>query len=393
MSNTKTHPAIVTVSPGAPLEIHQYPTPEPEGNEIKLIVEYVASTPLDLHQADGHLLVNPPLILGDGVAGTVLSVGPDARHFKPGDKVFGFTWRKVKERGFQLYCVAPEQLLGKVPQGFSMAQAVTLPNNFVTAWHTLTFEFGFELPWSKGVGKPEGYAPPKNQVATSNEAKKWFLIWGGSSSCGMYALQILKYYGYKNVIAIASQGHHEKLTEYGAAKCFDYRSRTNRDVVDQIKEFIKADGEEVAYIYDCIGSLEGSVKPCARIAETQGCKVAILLPVIIKDAAVGVKPEFEMDVTTCAEWKEGVVASGVRTHFWMDNKELAEVLQTEIMPWALEAEVVEPNEQVMVEGKTMLERAERALSMLREKKVSGGRLVWRIAEDEEVKEALAGIQK
>lgn len=387
----QTHPAVVTVSPGAPLQIHQVPTPEPEGNEIKLVVQYTASTPLDLHQADSHLLVKPPLITGDGVAGTVIAVGPEAKRYKPGDHVFGFTWRNQKERGHQLYCVAPEELLGKVPEGKTMEEAVTLPNNFVTAWHTLTFEFGFELPWISGVGKPQGYRPAKSETETSSGRNKWILVWGGSSSCGMYTLQILRYYGYVNVIAIASQGHHRKLKEYGARVCFDYKG--DKNVVERVKAFVKEDGGEIEYILDCIGSLEGSVRPCSRIAEAKGCKVAILLPVIVKDAAVGVRPEYEMDVTKCVEWKDGVVPTGVRTHFWMENKKLAEVLQTEIMPRTLETGVVEPNEQIIVEGSTVLERAEKALSMLREKKVSGGRLVWRIAEDDEVKEALKGIQK
>jgi len=283
-----------------------------------------------------------------------------------------------------------------------MGEAVTLPNNFVTGWHVLTFEFGFALPWEMGVGKPVGYEGPRaGEVEVKVEGngngdgdgerkrKKWILVWGGSSSCGMYVLQILKYYGYENVIAVAGENHHERLRGYGAKMCFDYKG--SEDVVDRIKEFVKNDGGEIGYILDCIGSLQDSVQPCSLIAEARGCKIAILLPVIVKDAAVGVRPEYEMDVQKCADWKDGVVPSGVRTHFWMDNKVLAQTLQTEIMPWALETGVVEPNDQVIVEGGTMLERAEKALSMLREKKVSGGRLVWKVAEDEEVMEALGGI--
>lgn len=389
-----THPAVVTVTPSGPLEILNVPTATPEGNEVKILVEWTASTPLDMHQATSHLLVNPPQILGDGLAGTVAAVGPDVRRYKPGDKVFGFTWRNAKEKVHQLYCVAPENLVGLIPKGFTMAEAVTLPNNFVTAWHTLTADLGFELPWNRGTdgkakGKPEGYKPPKEQVETANGQKKWILVWGGSSSCGQFFIQLLKYYGYQNVITVAGEKHHERLRGYGATKAFDYRGQGN--VVDRIKDFVKHDGGEIAYAIDCIGSLDGSVRPVSKIVESKGCKIAILLPVIVRDAGPGVQPMYEMDVEKSADWKQGVVPVGVRTHFWLDNKFLAENLEAEIMPWALGQKIVEPNDQVIVEGATLLERAQKAIDMLRDKAVSGGRLVWRIAEDDQTKAALKQI--
>ena len=394
--NRNTHPAIVTVRPSEPLQILQVQTPNPVDNEVKLIVQWTASGPLDHHQASAHLLVTPPQILGDGVAGTVLQVGPNVTRYKPGDEVFGFVWRNAKEKAHQLYCVAPENLLGKVPEGKSMQEAVVLGNNFVTVWHVFTSDFGFELPWDRGVeggakGKPDEYKPRKNETETEDGRKKWILVWGGSSSCGMYGIQVLKYYGYENIIAVAGSKHHETLNRYGAKECFDYRG--GGDVVERVKEFVRKDGGEVSYIFDCIGSQDGSLRPVARIAGADGCRIAILLPVIVKDAAPGTKPEYEMDVTSCADWAKNVTPFGVRTHFWMDNKVLADTLQTEIMPWALETGVIEPNEQIVVEGHTMLERAQSAMDMLRDKKVSGGRLVWRIAEEGQIAEALEELKQ
>ncbi|KAK5280557.1 hypothetical protein LTR40_006185 [Exophiala xenobiotica] len=333
-----THAAVVTVGPGLPLEIHQVPTPTPTENQVRVKSEWTASTPLDLHEADGGLLVKHPQGLGDGVAGTVVEIGSDVTRLKVGDKVFGFTWRGQAEKAHQEFVVAPEYLFGKLPNGVTMQQAVTLPNNFVTVWHTLTKDFGFELPWPK----PEGYTP--------EGADQGILVWGGSSSVGQYALQVLKWYGYRNVIATASKHHHEKLQRYGAVNCFDYR---DTEVIKSVSDFASSQA---------------------------GAKVAILLPVIVKDAAKGVKPEYEMDVKRCASWQSGVEAVGVRTHFYLENKFLADKLQPEIMPTLLGNGIVEPNEQVIVEGKTMLERAEKALSMLRDKKISGARLVWKVSD-------------
>ncbi|KAK5174945.1 uncharacterized protein LTR77_000081 [Saxophila tyrrhenica] len=368
-----THPAVVTVTPGGPLQIQHIPTPPIASNQVKLINQYTASTPLDLHQADAHLLVNPPQILGDSVAGTVLEVGPDVKRLRPGDQVFGFVWRFQAEKAHQLYVVTEEKLLAKLPPGRSLQEVVVVPDNFVTAWHALSKDLGFDLPWPK----PEGYVSPGKD--------SWIVVWGGSSSVGMYAIQILRYYGYGNVVTTASKAHHERLVRYGASVCLDYR---DEGTVERIRDRLKSGPSQRDFVLDCIGSLEGSVRPLARVATTKGAKVAILLPVIIKDAAPGIRPEYEMDVQACAAWAQGVEVSGVRTHTYMTDEFLAERLQPEMMPWAIAEKTVEPNDQIIVEGGTLLERAERALQLLREKKVSGGRLVWRVAEEEEVKTAM-----
>ncbi|KEF54816.1 uncharacterized protein A1O9_09258 [Exophiala aquamarina CBS 119918] len=362
-----THAAIVTVGPGLPLEVHQVETPKPVGNQVRLRNEWTASTPLDLHQADGGFFVTSPQVLGDGHVGKVVEVGPEVSRLKIGDIVFGFGWRNQAEKAHQEFVVTNENLLAKMPVGFSPQEAVTLPNNFVTAWHTLTRELDLELPWPK---------PPNFQAKANGN---WILIWGGSSSVGQYLLQILKYYGYQDVVATASKAHHERLSKYGARHCFDYR---NEHVIDEIERFIhsQAGGAgQISLVVDCIGSQKASVMPVSKLAKA-GSKVAIMLPVIIKDAAPGVKPEYTMDVNEGVSWADGVQRSGVRTHFYLENQHLADKLQSEIMPTLLEQRVIEPNDQVIVEGDTFLERAENALSKLRNKEVSGARLVWRVAD-------------
>lgn len=83
-----THTAIVTTAIHAPLETLQVPTITPRAGEVRVRVEWTASTPLDLHQADGGLLVKHPQVLGDTIAGTVVEVGADVKSLKIGDKVY-----------------------------------------------------------------------------------------------------------------------------------------------------------------------------------------------------------------------------------------------------------------------------------------------------------------
>jgi len=175
-----------------------------------------------------------------------------------------------------------------------------LPNNFVTVFHTLTTDLGIETPWPK----PADYVPER-----ANQA---ILTWGGSSSVGQIAIQILRYYGYENIFATASRKHHEKLREIGAKEVFDYN---DPDVVSLI---IQTGGQAgVPLILDCIGSKYGSIEPVSKIAKA-GAKVAILLPVVVRDSSETEDPEYKMDVKAAANWQDGVEARGVRTHFYPD---------------------------------------------------------------------------
>jgi NADPH:quinone reductase-like Zn-dependent oxidoreductase len=181
---------------------------------------------------------------------------------------------------------------------------VTLPNNFITVFHTLTTDLNLETPWPK----PANYTP--------QNADDPILIWGGASSVGQYAIQILRYYGYTNIFATASKKHHAKLRAFGAKRTFDYR---DADVVASIVEAAAQEGtkSKIPLIIDCIGSQNGSIAPIARIAKS-GAKVAILLPVVVKDSSETEDPEYEMDVMKAAAWDDGVDARGVRTHFYLD---------------------------------------------------------------------------
>jgi len=182
-------------------------------------------------------------------------------------------------------------------------EAVTLPNNFVTVFHSVTTDLALPLPWPI----------PSSSSPAPEHAKTPILIWGASSSVGQFALQILSAYHYTALFATSSPQHFPLLRSYGAKHTFDYRSP---DVVEQILE---AAGGEVPLMLDCIGSSRGSLKPIRDIAKS-GARVAVLLPVIVKDAGEGEneRPVYEMDVKKVADWEEGVDVRGVRTHFYLN---------------------------------------------------------------------------
>lgn len=273
------------------------PLSPPPPNHTLIRVSFTASTPLDLHRSDGGLLIPsyPALSGSGGISGVV--VASDA--LQPGDKVMSFAFHGGVEANHQEYVTVPNYLLSKVPENISLEEAVTVPVNLVTVFHTVTKDLELELPWPK----PEGYKPKQRNDG--------ILIWGASSSVGIFAVQVLRHWGYENILAVSSGKHHEYLQKLGATACFDYN---DTDVIQNINK-----AGNIPYIIDCIGSLKGTLEPLTQIAKG-GTIVAVMLPVILKDASETEAPEYEMDASKVLvdKWAKGVVVRGVRTHFYLD---------------------------------------------------------------------------
>ena len=106
------------------------------------------------------------------------------------------------------------------------------------------------------------------------------------------------------------------MRSLGASAVFDYRVPTVvRDILDAAP--LPVGGEpSIPLILDCIGSLKGSVELIAKLAQN-GSKVAVLLPVTVRESTKDTTPEYAMDVQAAAPWAEGVDAVGVRTHFYL----------------------------------------------------------------------------
>ncbi|KAL5439290.1 hypothetical protein PMIN06_004906 [Paraphaeosphaeria minitans] len=109
------------------------------------------------------------------------------------------------------------------------------------------------------------------------EAKGVCTIECGVSSVGVYAVQVLRFYGYTNIIAVTSAKHHAQLKARGAKHVFDYN---DPDVVSQIFATGEATGG-ISKVLDCIGSQNGSIALISQIAQV-GAKVAVLIPVIVR---------------------------------------------------------------------------------------------------------------
>ena len=305
-----TQKAVAISGKRKPLIEVSSPVFPPEAGEVVIRVVWVVSTPIDLHRADGGLLNDsyPCLSGSGGAAGTVAAVGKggDLKGLEVGDRVATFAFRRtLREANHQQYITVPAFLVSRVPDGITLEAAVTVNDSLVTVFHTVTADLGLDLPWPL----PQGWKPPR--------ASNRILIWGASSTVGVYALQVLRYWGYTNLLAVSSVRHHDNLRSLGASVCFDY---TQREVVSNILSYVADQSTpQIPYIVDCIGSLEGTLRPLSKIAQT-GAVVAAMMPFIIRDATETSEPEYSVDSEKIlpGSWAPGVTPRGVSTYTYLE---------------------------------------------------------------------------
>lgn len=198
--------------PGVPFEIKDTPYTSPSANEIVVKNRALALNPIDFKLQDVALFpfLQYPIILGNDVAGEVVEVGSSVTRFKPGDRVLAFaigaTNNDSPRSGFQEYSVVPEKLTAPVPDKLSFSDAAVIPVGISTAACGL-FQKG-----QLGLEHPSLSPKPRNRTV---------LIWGGSSSVGLSAIQLAVAAGYE-VFATASPRNFDLLRSFGVSEVFDY---------------------------------------------------------------------------------------------------------------------------------------------------------------------------
>ncbi len=163
-------------------------TAEPKDRELLIDVRAISINPVDTKVRNNTSEPqNPPLILGWDAAGKVISVGPEAQLFKPGDKVFyaGSIDRSGSNSQFQ---IVDERIVGNMPKTLSFEEAAALPLTSITAWEALFDRLRI----------------PKNKSGKS------ILIIGGAGGVGSIAIQLANKVAGLKVIATASRPETKK---------------------------------------------------------------------------------------------------------------------------------------------------------------------------------------
>ena len=107
-----TGPAEMTIQYG------ELPKPQPTGAQVLVRTGAVAVNPIDTYLRNGanYWELPKPFIIGCDLAGTVEATGPQAKRFKPGDRVWGSNQGLLGRQGtFAEYCAVDEQWLYPTP--------------------------------------------------------------------------------------------------------------------------------------------------------------------------------------------------------------------------------------------------------------------------------------
>jgi NADPH:quinone reductase-like Zn-dependent oxidoreductase len=222
-----------------------------------------------LNPSDYKIQKNFPLpgaYVGIDFSGTVVQVADDVDSIKPGTEVFGaaFTFsstHRLANGAFAEYVRVRADLLLRIPNssvqqsqedddgGLTLFKAATLGTAISTCLLSLWSPDALGL-----VGKPEEPLLSEKPIP--------ILIYGGSTSVGTIAIQLLKLSGY-DPIATCSPRSFGLVRSRGASAVFDYSSP---DVALQIKTYTAG---RLKYALDCISDV-ASVTTCYAAIQRPG---------------------------------------------------------------------------------------------------------------------------
>ncbi|XP_020220291.1 quinone oxidoreductase PIG3 [Cajanus cajan] len=216
--------AIVISSPGGPevLQLREVEDPQLRDDEVLIQVHATALNRADTFQRKGSY--SPPKgaspYLGLECSGTVLSVGLHVSRWKIGDQVCAL----LAGGGYAQKVAVPAVQLLPLPPGLSLTDAATFPEVACTVWSTVFM--------TSRLSQGES-----------------FLIHGGSSGIGTFAIQIAKYRGARVFVTAGSEEKLAFCKSIGADVCINYKTQ---DFVERVKE--ETGGQGVDVILDCMGA-------------------------------------------------------------------------------------------------------------------------------------------
>lgn len=288
------HKAALVPTAKAPFEIKSVSTASPGAGQILVRNSAIAINPIDYKLAKLAIYpLNYPVILGQDVSGTVVSVGPDVTGFQPGDRVIGctagFATKDDAEKAFQECAVLQKNLACPIPDNLGFESAVVLPLAVTTASAGLFNSDLLNL-----------HLPAHPARGSTGEV---LLVWGGAGSVGSAAIQLAVAAGY-TVTTTASAKNFDHVKRLGASQVFDYSSPT---VVEDIVAALN--GKHLAGAFDSVGG--AAWKPTMEIVARSSGKKAIATVVRgFPDPPEGVPIKWMNSLS--------IMANGVADAVWVD---------------------------------------------------------------------------
>ncbi len=187
------------------------PQPPLRDDDVLIRVHAASVNALDTKIRTGEFkLILPyrlPLILGNDMAGTVVSVGAGVQHFKPGDEVYA---RPDDDRigTFAEFIAVNAASVALKPGNLTMVEAASLPLVALTAWQALV------------------------ETAQLKPGQKVF-IQAGSGGVGTVAIQLAKHLG-AFVATTTSTANVAWVKDLGADVVIDYKQQ---DFATELRDY------------------------------------------------------------------------------------------------------------------------------------------------------------
>ncbi len=188
------------------------PRPEPKGSEVLVKVAAVSLNPVDTYIRNGanYWELPKPFVVGCDLAGVVEAVGPDAKRFKVGDRVWGTNQGLVGRQGtFAEYCAVDEAWLYPTPDSVDDETAAACALVGVTAHLGL-------------------FREAKLQAGES------VFVQGGSGGVGSMVVQMAKAAGTRVLTTGGSDEKIAKCKEFGADAAVNYKTQ---DIAAELANF------------------------------------------------------------------------------------------------------------------------------------------------------------
>jgi NADPH2:quinone reductase len=209
---------------GSPDVIRYGDLPRPIAGEHEVLVRVgaVAVNPIDLYIRAGTvpMPLPKPFVLGCDLAGTVEAVGPQARRFKPGDRVWGSNQGLLGRQGtFAEYAAVNEDWLYPTPPGVQDTEAAAVALVGITA-HLGLFR------------------------CAHLQSGETVFVNGGTGGVGSMVVQMAKAVGASVITTVGSAEKAAVCRGWGADRVLNYKTD---DVAAGVRTFTGDQGVQVWY--------------------------------------------------------------------------------------------------------------------------------------------------
>jgi NADPH2:quinone reductase len=211
-------------STGAPdvIRYGDLPKPVPQEGEVLVRVGAVAVNPIDTYIRSGavNMPLPKPFIIGCDLAGTVEAVGPGAKRFKAGDRVWGSNQGLLGRQGtFAEYACVLEDWLYPTPAGVPDRDAAAVALTGITA-HVGLFR------------------------CAGTRAGEIVFVNGGTGGVGSMVVQMARAVGAHVVATVGSAEKAEQCRKWGADHVINYKTE---DVPAAVRAATQGRGVDVWY--------------------------------------------------------------------------------------------------------------------------------------------------